>query len=116
MSTGTPGSLSTSRSPTSVRKISGEAFTTRLEITLDLAFQLLRVYLERVDLGSAEGLEELPTSQPRDLRSGPLRDPAAGIPEEGRGKPQLPREFLGRAAQAGEGFFGDFDRHRAHVA
>ena len=61
--TGPPGSSSNSRSPTWVRKISGEAFTTRLEITLDVLLHLFDVDLTGLDLGVVQRHQKVPTAK-----------------------------------------------------
>ena len=81
------------------RKIKGEAFTTRLEITLDLLLQLIRVDLDDVHLGSAQFLDELATAQTGDLGPSTLGDESPRIPEDRRGPAHLARKPIGRPSQ-----------------
>ena len=47
--------------------MSGEAFTTRLEITFDLVLQLFGVNLDRIHLGTSQRLDEFTPAQSRNL-------------------------------------------------
>src|SRR5208337_847080 len=68
-STGTPGCRRTSRSPTSVRKIRGEEFTTRLEITFNVLLHLLNVDLAGFNLGMVQRHQEVSAAQAGDRRN-----------------------------------------------
>lgn len=107
--TGTPGSWSTSRRFTRVRKTSGEAFTTRLEIMPHIFLQLLSIDLARGDPGMMERLEERRARQSRQLSSLALGDQALTIPVDRRRLAHLASELLRRAPQRGENVVGNFN-------
>jgi hypothetical protein len=47
--------------------MSGEAFTTRLKITLDLLSQFLGTDLESINLGMGQAVQEVGPAESRDL-------------------------------------------------
>jgi hypothetical protein len=97
-----------------VRKIKGEAFTTRLEITRNLLLHLIDIDLRGLDSGFVERHQEIPPAEPSDRGGLPLRDQPLVIPLDGRRNSHILGKLLGRAPQRRERIIRHLNGYRGH--
>src|SRR5271157_6651808 len=87
------------RPSSSVRKIRGEEFTTRLEITFNVLLYLLDVDLAGFNPGMVQRHQEVSAAQAGDRGGLPLGDQSLVIPLDGCGDSHVPGKLLRRAPQ-----------------
>ena len=74
----------------------GEALTMRRKLTLNLRLEFFGADLDRIHPGTAEGQDETPSIQSRDLCPFALRDLTTAVPVDRRREAQVLSKLLGR--------------------